>query len=360
MTIYLDYNATAPALPQAISSAQHWLSLPANPSSAHSWGRTAKKELETARKIIAEFISAWPNEIIFTASGTEANLTALRGFSEYSLLVSAVEHSSVLSSAQSDDDKIPVDANGIINLAYLDKKLAEIGKKTLVSVMLANNETGVIQPISEISQICKKHGAILHCDAVQALGKIPVDFSLLGADLMSISAHKCGGIVGAAALIVKNNISIKPLLTGGGQELGRRAGTENIAAISAFSAAVASINYQKMQKLRGWLDNMENALQAAGAEIIAKTANRLPNTSSIVMPAIDNQTQLINFDLAGFAVSAGSACSSGRLPVSHVLLAMGMENSTASSAIRISGGWNSSEDDIKNFTKAWIELRARL
>ncbi|MEQ1705640.1 MAG: aminotransferase class V-fold PLP-dependent enzyme, partial [Rickettsiales bacterium] len=239
MAIYLDYNATAPLHPKALAKMQEWQLLPANPSSVHGFGRAAKKQLEDARKIIAESISAWPNEIIFTGSGTEANATALRGFPDRRLLVSAIEHSSVLSlqggvadvaiqknkdwiasASPRNDEIIQVDANGIINLAELEQKLAADSKPALVSVMLANNETGVIQPIAEVAAICKKYGALLHCDAVQALGKISVDFSLLGADMLTISAHKAGGALGAAALVIKNSISIRPLLTGGGQELG--------------------------------------------------------------------------------------------------------------------------------------------
>lgn len=352
--IYLDYNATTPMHPKAVAKMQEWLGVPANPSSVHSYGRAAKKELENSRKIIAEAVSAWQNELIFTASGTEANVTALSSFPDRRILVSAIEHSSVLRPAT-----INVDENGIISLTDLEQKLSENQQLAIVSVMLANNETGVIQPIAEIAEICKKHGTILHCDAVQALGKIPVDFSLLGADMLTISAHKCGGAVGAAALIVKNNLTIKPLLTGGGQEMGRRAGTENIAAIAAFAAAVENFDFIQMQNLQGWLDEMEQELEQAGGIIIGKNSPRLPNTSNIAMPNSDNQTQLINFDLGGFAVSAGSACSSGRVANSHVLQSMGVPKEIASTAIRISGGWNTSHEEIQKFTKQWLALRLR-
>ena len=372
--IYLDYNATAPMHPRALTKMQEWLGVPANPSSVHSYGRAAKKELENARKVIAEAVSAWQNEVIFTASGTEANATALSSFPERRVLVSAIEHSSVLSVSSlregvadaaihnNNKDWIALASprnDGVISLADLEQKLADNQQLALVSVMLANNETGVIQPIAEIAEICKKHGAILHCDAVQALGKIPVDFSLLGADMLTISAHKCGGAVGAAALIVKNNLTIKPLLTGGGQEMGRRAGTENIAAIAAFATAVENFNFVQMQNLRGWFAEMEQELEQAGAIIIGKNSPRLPNTSCIAMPNSDNQTQLINFDLGGFAVSAGSACSSGRVANSHVLLAMGIPKEIASTAIRISGGWNTTHEEIQKFTKQWRALRLR-
>jgi len=379
MAIYLDYNATAPLHPQALAKMQEWQLLPANPSSVHGFGRAAKKQLEDARKIIAESISAWPNEIIFTGSGTEANVTVLRGFPDRRLLVSAIEHSSVLSlqggvadvaiqknkdwiasASPRNDEIIQVDANGIINLAELEQKLAADSKPALVSVMLANNETGVIQPIAEVAAICKKYGALLHCDAVQALGKISVDFSLLGADMLTISAHKAGGALGAAALVIKNSISIRPLLTGGGQELGRRAGTENIAAISAFAAAVEAIDFAKMQKLRTWLDAMEKQMLQAGGVVFGGDAQRLPNTSCVAMPYVGNEVQLIDFDLNNYAVSAGSACSSGRIEKSHVLLAMGVAPELAACAIRVSAGWNTTEDEIKKFTESWLRLAGRL
>ncbi len=357
MAIYLDYNATAPLHPQALAKMQEWQLLPANPSSVHGFGRAAKKQLEDARKIIAESISAWPNEIIFIGSGTEANVTVLRGFPGRRLLVSTIEHSSVLKGI---NDIIEVDANGIINLAELEQKLAADSKPALVSVMLANNEIGVIQPIAEVAAICKKYGALLHCDAVQALGKIPVDFSLLGADMLTISAHKTGGALGAATLVIKNSISIRPLLTGGGQELGRRAGTENIAAISAFAAAVEVIDLAKMQKLRTWLDTMEKQMLQVGGVVFCGNAQRLPNTSCVAMPYVGNEVQLIDFDLNNYAVSAGSACSSGRIEKSHVLLAMGVAPELAACAIRVSGGWNTTEDEIKKFTESWLRLAGRL
>lgn len=357
MSIYLDYNATVPLNPQALVKMQEWLEIPANPSSVHRFGRTAKKQLEDARKIIAEAISAWPNEIIFTGSGTEANVTVLNGFPERRLLVSAIEHSSVLKNVP---DTIKVDANGIIDLADLEKNLADNSQPALVSVMLANNETGVIQPINEVAAICKKYGALLHSDAVQALGKIPVDFSLLGADMLTISAHKAGGPLGAAVLVLKNNLAVKPLLTGGGQELGRRAGTENVAAISAFAAAVEAIDLDKMQKLRAWLDEMEKQMKAVGGIIFGENALRLPNTTCIAMPYVGNDVQLIDFDLNNYAVSAGSACSSGRIEKSHVLLAMGAQPELAQCAIRVSAGWNTTEDEIKKFTGSWLKLASRL
>lgn len=354
--VYLDYNATAPVRPEVRTRMNPLLELPYNPSSVHAFGREAKKQLENARVSIASAIGAFPNEIIFSASGTEANNMALRGFSGKRILVSAIEHSSVLKAC--DAEQISVNENGIVDVSKLDGMLA--GKPdSLVSVMLANNETGVIQPIAEIAAICKKHGALLHCDAVQGLGKIPVDFGLLGADMLTLTAHKCGGPLGAAALVIKQNLAVQSLLKGGGQELGRRAGTENIAAIAGFAEAVERTDLKHMQQLRGWLDVMENALLGAGAAVFGKSAARLPNTSCIAMPGVGNEMQLMDFDLKKFAVSAGSACSSGRIEPSHVLKAMGA-GEAAKYAIRVSGGWQTSENDITLFTKAWIATCERL
>ncbi len=361
MIVYLDYNATAPLKPSCLAKMQEILAVPSNPSSVHSFGREAKKHLENSRKTIAEVISAWPNEIIFTASGTEANATALSGFPDYRLLVSASEHSSVLRYRNfTAENIIKIDENGILSLSDLENKLAADKRKTIVSVMLANNETGVIQPVPEIAAICKKHGALLHSDAVQAFGKIPVDFSLMGADMLTISAHKCGGAVGAAALVIKNNLAIKPLLSGGGQELGRRAGTENIAAIAAFAQAVSEFDFSHMNSLKKWHSEMEEQIQANGGVIFGKNSPRLPNTTCASMPKVSNEVQLIDFDLNGYAVSAGSACSSGRIDKSHVLLAMNVEKELAGKAIRISSGWNSTHSEIEYFTQLWLRLAERL
>jgi cysteine desulfurase len=277
---------------------------------------------------------------------------ALHGHAQW--LVSAIEHSSVLKNNPK-AVQIPVTPQGVVDLSALDKLLSE-KKPTLVSVMLANNETGVIQPIAEVAALCKQYGAKLHCDAVQALGKIPVDAGMLGCDMMSISAHKCGGPVGAAALIVRRGTDIKPLLVGGGQEKGRRAGTENIAAIVGFAKAVELFDFAQMKKIRGWLDEMEKETAVS----IGAKSPRLPNTSCIAMQGVSNEVQLMDFDLKGFAVSAGSACSSGRIEPSHVLAAMHVPKEQAACAIRVSAGWNTAEQDIAAFTQAWQQTAQRL
>ena len=359
MVVYLDYNATAPARPEVLERMRPMFIQPLNASSVHRSGREAKKHLEQARASIATIISAWPNEIIFMASGTEANVTALRGVSGRRVLVSAVEHSSVLKQVDS-GSQIPVDSNGIVDLEALEKTLAG-GMPALVSIMLANNETGVIQPIAQVAEICKKHGAFLHCDAVQGLGKIPVDFGMLGVDMMTLSAHKCGGPLGAAALVVRRELPLTALLTGGGQELGRRAGTENIAAICGFAAAVeCAADLAPMQKLEFWRNQMETEIQSSGGVVFGKNAPRLPNTSCVAMPGASGEVQLMDFDLKGFAVSAGSACSSGRIESSHVLTAMGVQKSLSASAIRVSGGWATNQEEIIGFTEVWKSTASRL
>ena len=357
--IYLDYNATAPLRPEAKERMQELQALPLNPSSVHKYGREAKKQLENARQTIANSVSAWPNEIIFTASGTEANATALRGFPGRRLFASAVEHSSVLKSC-SNTNLLPVDINGVLDLSALYSILASDPSPALVSVMLANNETGVIQPIREVVEICKKYNALLHCDAVQGLGKIPVDFGALGVDMMTISGHKCGGPLGAAALVVRRDLAFAPLLSGGGQELGRRAGTENVASIAGFAKAIELIDFKKIIRLEGWIKTMENELLLQGGIVFGKSASRLPNTSCIAMPGVSNEVQLMDFDLKGFAVSAGSACSSGRIEGSHVLTAMGVEKSSISSALRISTGWQTTQKEIESFTQVWKQTYVRL
>lgn len=356
MSVYLDYNATAPLRPETQATMSEILAIPANPSATHSFGRAAKKILEDSRKTIAEAIGAFPNEVVFTATGSEANAMALKGFPDRRIIVSAIEHSSV---AKQSDIKIPVDANGVVDLMKLEYMLGS-GEPALVSVMLANNETGVIQPIREISALCKAHNALLHVDAVQALGKIPVEFTTLGCDLMTISAHKMGGPVGAAALILRQDLAITPLFVGGGQELGRRAGTENIAAIAGFARAVELIDLGQMKQLRGWLDKLETTVAQDGAVIMGKLASRLPNTSCFAMPSISNEVQLMDFDLKGFALSAGSACSSGRIEPSPVLAAMGVAKEVAGSAIRVSIGWASRECELVAFLEAWQTLQKRL
>lgn len=362
---YLDYNATTPVRPEVIERMTRLLAAPHNASSVHFYGREAKKFLENARETIAQAVNAWKNEIVFTASGTEANNTMLYAGAERRLLVSAAEHSSIVKTAPH-AERIPVKADGVVRLDALAELLAQESKPALVSVMLANNETGVIQPVAEVVKTCRAWGGdvLVHSDAAQALGKIPVDFSTLGVDMLTLSAHKMGGPQGAAALVVRNDLPIKPLLIGGGQELGRRAGTENVAAISGFGLAVelAQGDAAQWHTLRGWLDAMEADIlaHAPNAIVFGKNVARLPGTSNIAMPGVSSETQLMAFDLAGLAISAGSACSSGRIEASHVIKAMGFGEDVATTAIRISGGWATTEADVRKAAAEWKKLYDRV
>ena len=363
--IYLDYNATSPLKPSVKAAMEAVSGMPLNPASVHGAGRAAKKLLEDARATIAQSLSAFPNEVMFVGSGSEANNMVLRGFAAtHALLVSAVEHASISKTAALlGAGVIPVDAQGMVKLDALEQQLKALGKPALVSVMLANNETGVIQPIADIARIVHAHGGLMHCDAVQALGKTTLDWGLLGVDMLTICAHKAGGPVGVGALLIRNDLPIKSLITGGGQELGRRAGTENIPAIIGFAALVKEAAHcpeaKNWLEWREWLEQ-EILSVAPDAMVFGAGAARLPNTVQLSMPGVKSETQLMNFDLAGFAVSAGSACSSGRVAASSVLLAMGLAPEVAETAIRISWGWGTTRAELENFATAWKQIYGRL
>lgn len=362
---YLDYNATTPVRPEVVARMAKLLAEPHNASSVHFYGREGKKYLENAREAVAQAVNAWKNEIVFASCGTEVNNAVLRGESGRRILVSAIEHSSIAKTVP-EAERIPVDARGIVRLDALQEILARDSRPVLVSVMLANNETGVIQPVGEVVKLCRAWGgdALVHTDAAQALGKIPVDFSMLGVDMMTLSAHKLGGPQGAAALVVRNDLPIRPLLTGGGQELGRRAGTENVAAISGFGVAVQLVENDAAhwRNLRGWLDAMEAEIlaHAPNAIVFGRDVERLPGTSCVAMPGVGSETQLMAFDLAGVAISAGSACSSGKIEASHVIKAMGYGQEVAATAIRISGGWGTTEEDTRKAAAEWKKLYDRV
>lgn len=362
--IYLDYNSTAPMRPEVIQAMTETMQLPANASSVHALGRKAKQQLEEARKVVADAVSAWPNEVIFTSSGTEANNMALRSFYERPLLVGATDHSSVTQTAKRvGGDTLPVDGEGLIDLDVLESKLRSLKQPAFVSVMLANNETGVIQPVEKISKLTRQYDAILHCDAVQALGKMTVDMGALGADMLTISAHKFGGPVGVGALVARQDLPVKPLIIGGGQEQRRRGGTQSVALATGFAVAIQCGRSREWVKpVEDWLAHMEESIckVAPDAIIIGGETGRLSNTSMIMMPGVTSETQMMTFDLEGVCVSAGSACSSGRVEPSHVLKAMGYSEKTASSVIRISAGWNTQEGDIKYFTELWQKTYMRL
>lgn len=331
------------------------LELQGNASSVHAEGRRAHAMLDDARETIARALGAIAPMVVFTSGGGEANNLAIKGTPAARLIVSAVEHPSVLEAAKATGkpvDILPVDGEGIVDLAALERLLAS-GPRALVAVMLANNETGVIEPVRDVAALAHRHGALVHCDAVQALGKITVNFGLLGVDSLSVSAHKLGGPLGAGALVVRDGLALEPLLHGGGQELRRRAGTENIAAIMGFAAAIG----EKRLEIKALRDHLESRLE--GAAIFGAAVERLPNTTCFAHPGLAAETALMALDLAGIAVSSGSACSSGKVAKSHVLQAMGVAPDLAGSALRVSLGWTTAAEDIERFIAAWAKITAR-
>jgi cysteine desulfurase len=360
---YLDWNATAPLRPEAVAAMSAALARCGNPSSVHHWGRAARQTVERAREAVAAMLGGTdPEGVVFVSGGTEANHLALLGATRERILISAVEHDSV-SRAVAHPEMIPVDRRGVITLDGLERMLAADRRPALVSVMFANNETGVIQPVAEIASIARRHGALFHCDGVQAAGKIALDAGLIGADLVTLSAHKLGGPPGVGALIAIGEPHVTPQLRGGGQERGRRAGTENVPGIAGFAAAAsaAAKGIAAFDRVRGLRDELEVEIAAIApdAVVIGASAPRLPNTSSIAMPGIPAETQVIALDLDGVMVSAGAACSSGKVGPSHVLAAMGLDPDLANSTIRVSLGWTSTEADIAHFLRAWRALYRR-
>lgn len=360
--IYLDYNASAPLRPEALELMKTLMSAPHNASSVHSYGRTGRLAIEAAREQVAALVGAPPNQVIFNSGATEANNTVIRYFNNNAIYVSAIEHTATLEAAEG-LKHIPVDHNGVIDLDALEQLLKE-SKPSLISVMMVNNETGVIQPISEISAIAKRYGALMHCDAVQAVGRTPVNITELGVDFMSLSAHKIGGPQGVGALVLGLCGITPSLLHGGGQEKGARAGTENVAGIAGFGkAAEIALNdikqYQNLAKIR---DDLEEKLREISPEVIihGKNAARVAGTSMFSLPGIKSETMLMALDLDGIALSNGSACSSGTVKASHVLRAMGVSDDIAKSALRISMGWNTNQNDADRFIASWKKLYERV
>lgn len=356
--VYLDYNATAPIKPDVIEAMAEAMTMVGNPSSVHGPGRTARRLVTKARGQVATLVGASPDAVIFTSGGTEANNQALAGAPAF---VSAVEHPSVLACAGG-EPTIPVNTDGVIDFEALKHSLDK-SRPARLALMLANNETGVVQPVKDVAVITHEAGVRLHVDAVQAAGKIPIDFSDLGADTLSLSAHKLGGPQGVGALIVREGVEPAALLQGGAQERRFRAGTENVAGIVGFGAAAALAREDEgfARRVGTLRDRLEAAVMALApdARIVGAGTPRLPNTTCLVLPGISHDTQLIHFDLAGIAVSAGSACSSGKVGPSPVLAAMGVPPEDAASAIRISLGWNSREGDVDQFVSACERLLAR-
>ena len=357
--LYLDHNATTPIRPASAEAMVEALGVTGNPSSVHGDGRTARRVVEDARDCLAGLFGADAASVVFTSGGTEANALALTGGRR--LLVSDVEHASVLD-ARGDAERIPVDGDGVVDVEALDEMLAASGEPAVVSVMLANNETGVIQSVPAVVEVARRHGAQVHCDAVQAAAKVDVDVRDLGADAVSLSAHKLGGPKGVGALIVIDDDLGAPMLRGGGQERGRRAGTKNVPGIAGFAAAAADAvgEIGAFAGLAALRDDMEAALRehVPGTRMFGAGSERLANTSCFASPGIAAETQVMALDLAGIAVSAGAACSSGKVAPSHVLRAMGIEEDTADKAIRVSLGRTNTVADIERFVAAWTALHS--
>jgi cysteine desulfurase len=368
--VYLDWNATTPLRPEARQAMAAAWDVAGNPSSVHAEGRQARRLVEDARDAVATAVSARRQDVVFSSGGTEANALALTpglrragGEPARRLLVSAIEHASVLSGGRFAAEAIAtikVSGAGLVDLDQLRERLAE-GAPALVSVMLANNETGAIQPIGDIADIVRAAGGLLHVDAIQGLGKIPFAINSIKADLITLSAHKIGGPKGVGAVVVSEDVQgLEPLLRGGGQEMGRRAGTENVAGIAAFGAAVRAATAalkDDAERLQGLRSRLEGGLkETPGMILFAADAPRLPNTTLFTVPGLKAETAVIGFDLGGIAVSSGSACSSGKVQPSHVLAAMGFGRELAEGAVRLSLGWSTSEADIDLALEAWRKL----
>ncbi|WP_445503992.1 cysteine desulfurase family protein [Microvirga sp. G4-2] len=367
---YLDHNATSPLRPEVAEAVLRAMQLPGNASSIHTEGRAARAEIETARVAVAKLVGARAKNVFFTSGGTEAanlvltpSLRRLGQSGAARLFVGATEHPCVLNGHRflaSKVDVIPVNEHGILDLAWLKTRLEGAGdERVLVSVQLANNETGVLQPMAEIARLVREHGGLIHTDAVQAAGRISVDLAGLGVDALTLSAHKLGGPKGAGALVLASDqYEIgERLIRGGGQEKNYRAGTENVAAIAGFGAAaelaLAGLE-REAERLRQLRDEAEAHVRriAPDALVVGSDAERLPNTFAFAIPGLKAETALIAFDLAGIALSSGSACSSGKVKRSHVLDAMGMEPALAEGVLRVSLGWTTTKEDVIRFAEA--------
>ncbi|MCH8113077.1 MAG: cysteine desulfurase [Proteobacteria bacterium] len=366
---YLDHNATTPVRPAVREAMRVAFEQVGNPSSVHRFGALARRRAEDARAKVASLVNADPQDVVFTSGGTEANNLAITGL-ERPVLVSAVEHDSVLAPAREVPQGFritPVDSEGIIDLDALDSALAEVGQPALVSVMLANNETGVIQPLSEVARTAHARGALLHCDAVQGAGRITLDLASLGADLLTLSAHKLGGPMGVGALILAPGLEIRARATGGAQEMRRRAGTENLPGIAGFGVA-ADLAAQELESegradlsvVAALRDGLEQAVSdVPGVRVYGAGAPRVGNTSCFSLAGVSSETQVMALDLDGVAISAGAACSSGKIGASHVLSALGVAEAEARCAIRVSLGAQTERAHIDRFLESWFALVRR-
>lgn len=366
--IYLDYNATAPLLPEVFEEMQDAMLAATNPSALHSFGQKSKRWVNYARRLIGDFVQAHPDHLIFTSGGTEANNLALLGGPWTQVFSSGISHDSVFESRK-EVQEIPVDSQGILDSAYLERKLNQLGShasNSLISIILAHNETGVIQPIEEIVSLARHYKAYVHVDAVQALGKIPFSFREMDVDMMTIASHKIGGPQGVGALIAKDTLPLKAIIKGGGQERGYRSGTENVGAIVGFGACLKQQSLNHMKTLGQYHSALENKIEdfcrslKGDVHIYSQEQERLPNTTCVSMPHVENAIQLMRFDLRGVAVSMGSACSSGRTQVSRSLQKMGPSPSYAVGAIRVSSGWGTRPMHLDQFFNVWKEIYTSL
>jgi len=367
--IYADYNATAPLRPEAKAAMLRAMDMTGNPSSVHGEGRKARALVEGAREAVAGAIGACRDDIAFVGGGTEAVGAALRGAMNATgdavLVASGIEHDAV-TSLVTGHEAWTVSVSGVVDLGWLAQTVARLkkqGYRPLVSLMLVNNETGVIQPVAEAAEIVHAAGGLIHCDAIQGLGKVNVSIVDLDVDYLSLSAHKIGGPQGVGAFYVKPGAPFRAVQTGGGQEFGRRAGTENVAGIAGFGAAVeaSQSGLSQYESLRAACDAMEAALKRAvpDLQVHGEAASRVAGVSCFGVEGLPSETQVMGLDLAGFAVSAGSACSSGKVKPSRVLTAMGLNDTAARSAIRASFGWASKAEEFDALARAWLKMAAR-
>lgn len=360
---YLDHNASAPLLAESLAAMSAVLDLQGNPSSIHAEGRKLRAIVEAAREDVAALVGSRPSEIVFTSGASEANATVLSGGFSVAYRP-ATEHDSVLAPIARSGARtvtMPVSSLGIAEVVAFEQMLASASPGAgVVAIQAANNETGVIQPVAEIAAIARSAGLHVHCDATQAPGRMPVDVAAWGVDTLAISAHKLGGPKGIGAIVVREDATFTPLIAGGGQERRRRAGTENVSAIAGFGAAarVALANLGEVGRVAALRDRLEAGVRSLTPQVvvIGVDAPRLSNTTSISLPGRSAEIEVIKLDLAGIAVGAGAACSSGKVGVSHVLAAMGLDPAIARGAIRISLGPSTVERDVEQFLQAWAEI----
>ena len=361
--IYLDHNATTPMKPAVRAAMMEAMERHGNPSSVHRYGRIARKHMDEARASIAALVGVKPTQVVFSSGGTEANNLVFCQAKYPIVATTTIEHDSVLACTPN-GKRIHISQDGGVDMARLEETMLKLPEGSLVSVMLVNNETGNILPVADIAHMAKRFGHKIHTDAVQAAGRLPIDFAALGVDYLTLSAHKIGGAQGVGALIVGEKTPLAAMMKGGGQEMNRRAGTENVAGIIGFGVAarLAVDDLREMHRIAQWRDDLQAQIKSIGGDdavIIGAKSPRVANTLSVAMRGVSGETQVVAMDLAGVAVSAGAACSSGKVKTSHVLRAMGYADDVAASALRISLGWNTQANDITKCVEAWAGVYGR-